>query len=166
MRRAFELIFKEALEDGRLDRPIELLFRQAQGLPRGSVKAVIDAFGELVDEGCVVVCGPQISENTSAAKEEIQRRFRVPAITMAGSDKWLGEWTLNLCNGSMSDEPAFIAALCKRHGHKTVAVVIERSTIGHEYLAFFRQFAAAEGLRIVCENLRVAELGGCAGGGR
>jgi branched-chain amino acid transport system substrate-binding protein len=151
IRRAFDLVFKDAMEKGKLDRPIELVYRQAQGLPRGSVKAVIDAFAELVDEGCVIVCGPQISENTSAVKEEIERRFRVPAITMAGSDKWLGEWTFNLCNGSMSDEPAFIANLCKRNGHKTIGIVVERSTIGYEYLAFFRRFAEIEGLQIVTE---------------
>jgi ABC-type branched-subunit amino acid transport system substrate-binding protein len=153
MRRSFDLVFKDAVAAGRLDRPIELVHRQAQGLPRGSVKAVIDAYAELVDAGCVMVCGPQISENTSAVREEIERRFRVPAITMAGSDKWLGEWTFNLCNGSMSDEPAFIANLCARNGHKTVGVIVERSTIGHEYLAFFRKFAAIEGLKIVCETV-------------
>jgi branched-chain amino acid transport system substrate-binding protein len=149
----FRFIFDSAVETGRLDRPIEIVYRQCQGLPRGSTKAVIDTFEELVDAGCVLICGPNISENTSAVREEIERRFRVPAITMAGSDKWLGEWTFNLCNGSMSDEPAFIAALCRRNGHKTIGVLVERSTIGFEYLAFFRKFAAIEGLDIVCEAI-------------
>jgi ABC-type branched-subunit amino acid transport system substrate-binding protein len=147
----FNLMFKDALEAGRIDRPIEMVYREAQGLPRGSVKAVIDAFGELVDAGCVMVCGPNISENTSAVREEIERRFRVPAITMAGSDRWLGEWTFNLCNGSMSDEPAFIAALCRRNGQRSIGVLVERATIGFEYLEFFRKFAAIEGLNIVTE---------------
>jgi ABC-type branched-subunit amino acid transport system substrate-binding protein len=146
-----EFMFKDALETGRIDRPIQIVYREAQGLPRGSVKAVIDAFGELVDEGCVIVCGPNISENTSAVREEIERRFRTPAITMAGSDKWLGEWTFNLCNGSMSDEPAFIANLCARNGQRKVGVLVERSTIGFEYLEYFRKFAAIEGLSIVTE---------------
>jgi branched-chain amino acid transport system substrate-binding protein len=145
------MIFNDAVESGRLDRPIEIIYRRCQGLPRGSVKAVVDTFGELVDAGCVMVCGPNISENTSAVREEIERSFRVPAITMAGSDKWLGEWTFNLCNGSMSDEPAFIAALCKQHGHRKIGVLVERSTIGAEYLAFFRRFADIEGLQIVSE---------------
>jgi ABC-type branched-subunit amino acid transport system substrate-binding protein len=147
----FELMFKEAVETGRIDRPIEIVYREAQGLPRGSVKAVIDAFGELVDAGCVMVCGPNISENTSAVREEIERTFRTPALTMAGSDKWLGEWTFNLCNGSMSDEPAFIASLCRRNGHRNIGVLVERATIGFEYLGFFRKFAAMEGLSIVTE---------------
>jgi branched-chain amino acid transport system substrate-binding protein len=150
---AMRMVFDDAVESGVLDRPIEVVFGQAQGLPRGSVKAVIDEFGRLVDQGCVIVLGPQISENTSAVREAIEERFRVPAITMAGSDKWLGEWTFNLCNGSMSDEPAFIAQICKRNGHKRIGVVVERSTIGQEYLGFFRHFCEMEGLDIVAETV-------------
>jgi len=46
-----ELVFKEGLESGMIDRPVELVHREVDGLPRGTVKAVIDAFGELVDVG-------------------------------------------------------------------------------------------------------------------
>lgn len=150
---ALKLVFADAVKNGVLDRPIELICGEAQGLPRGSVKAVIEEFGRLVDEGCVIILGPQISENTSAVKEEIERSFRVPAITMAGSDKWLGEWTFNLCNGSMSDEPAFVAQQCRRNGHKRIGVVVERSTIGQEYLSFFRTFCEIEHLSIVAETV-------------
>jgi branched-chain amino acid transport system substrate-binding protein len=106
----FRFIFDQAVATGQLDRPIEIVYKQCQGLPRGSTKAVIDAFEELVDAGCVMICGPNISENTSAVREEIERRFRVPAITMAGSDKWLGEWTFGTASepsgSSLSGRPS------------------------------------------------------------
>ena len=54
----FELVFKQGLEQGILDRPVEIVFREVEGLPKGTIKAVIDAYGELVDEGCLVVFGP------------------------------------------------------------------------------------------------------------
>ena len=47
----FDLIFEEAVEQGLMDRPVQMIYREVEGLPKGSVKAVIDAFGELVDEG-------------------------------------------------------------------------------------------------------------------
>lgn len=50
--RPFEMVFQRGLDDGMIDRPVEIVFREVQGLPKGSVKAVIDAYGELVDEGC------------------------------------------------------------------------------------------------------------------
>src|SRR5215210_6838285 len=91
-----ELVFADGLERGMIDRPVELVHREVGGLPRGTVKAVIDAFGELVDEGCLAVIGPNISDNAVAVREEIERRFRVPAISVCGSEDWLGEWTFLL----------------------------------------------------------------------
>ncbi|MDT5175474.1 MAG: branched-chain amino acid transport system substrate-binding protein, partial [Mycobacterium sp.] len=51
----FDLVFKKAVEQGFIDRPIEILYREVEGLPKGSVKAVIDAYGELCDEGCLAI---------------------------------------------------------------------------------------------------------------
>src|SRR5215471_12129953 len=48
----FDLVFAQGLAAGLIDRTVELVFREVEGLPKGTVKAVIDAYGELVDEGC------------------------------------------------------------------------------------------------------------------
>ena len=61
--RPFELVFKQGLERGMIDRPVQIVFREVEGLPKGTVKAVIDAYGELVDEGCLAVFGPAITDN-------------------------------------------------------------------------------------------------------
>ncbi len=55
--RCFDMIFEEAVEQGVMDRPVHMIYKEVEGLPKGSVKAVIDAYGELVDEGCLVVFG-------------------------------------------------------------------------------------------------------------
>ena len=59
----FELVFDEGRQQGVIDRPVQIVQREVEGLPKGSVKAVIDAYADLVDEGCLVVFGPHISEN-------------------------------------------------------------------------------------------------------
>jgi len=150
--RPLELVFDAGYESGMIDRPVEVVFRSAQGLPRGNVKAVIDAFGELVDEGCLAVIGPHISDNTVVVRPEIERRFRVPAISVCGSEHWLGEWTFLLNNGSMTDEPILWANLMARAGQPTAGVLVERSYIGREYLANFRRAALLEGVQIVAEE--------------
>ena len=61
--RPFDLVFKEGLEQGIIDRPVEIIYREVEGLPKGTIKAVIDAYGELVDEGCLAVFGPAITDN-------------------------------------------------------------------------------------------------------
>ena len=37
----FTLVFEEGLAHGVIDRPIEVIYREVEGLPKGSVKAVI-----------------------------------------------------------------------------------------------------------------------------
>jgi hypothetical protein len=50
-------------------------------------------------------------------REAIEQRFRVPAISVTGSEEWLGEWTFSLSMGSMTDEPVFWAHLLAKEGH-------------------------------------------------
>jgi ABC-type branched-subunit amino acid transport system substrate-binding protein len=147
-----DLVFREGQESGMLDRPVEIVYRAAQGLPRGNVKAAIDAFGELVDEGCIAVIGPHISENAVVIREEVERRFRVPALSVCGSEHWLGEWTFLLNNGSMTDEPILWAHLMAKAGQSAAGVLVERAYIGQEYLANFRRAAGFEGIQIVAEE--------------
>ena len=73
----FDLVFKQAVEQGVIDRPIEIIYREVEGLPKGSVKAVIDAYGELCDEGCLAIFGPHITDNAVPTREAIEERFRV-----------------------------------------------------------------------------------------
>src|SRR6516162_6106417 len=87
--RPFDLVFSEGLTARIIDRPVEVIYREVEGLPTGSVKAVIDAFGELVDEGCLVVFGPHITDNCVPTREAIEDRFKVPAINVTGTDDWL-----------------------------------------------------------------------------
>ena len=147
----FDLVFEQGRQRGLVDRPVEIVFREVEGLPKGSVKAVIDAYGELVDEGCLAVFGPHITENAVPVKEEIERRFRVPAINVCGSDDWLGEWTFALPQGSMTDEPVFWAHQLARGGHTTVGVLVEQSLVGESYMKNFRKACREEGIRIVAE---------------
>ena len=154
--RPLELVFKDGHEQGVIDRPVELVVRQTWGLPMGSVKAVIDAYGELVDEGCLAVFGPSISENAIPTREAIEERFKVPALSMSGSDDWLGEWTFALPQGSLTDEPIFWADLLVKDGHTDVGMLIEHSLVGDSYAINFRKACRERGIRIVSEA-RIAQ---------
>jgi branched-chain amino acid transport system substrate-binding protein len=150
--RSFELVFDEGLEQGVIDRPVEIVFREVEGLPKGTVKAVIDAYGELVDEGCLAVFGPAITDNCAPTKEAIERRFEVPAISVTGSEDWLGEWTFSLSMGSMTDEPIFWAHLLAKGGHREVGVLVEQSLVGQSYAENLRAACRDQGIRIVAEE--------------
>lgn len=76
-----DMVFGEALRNGQLDRPVEIVYREVEGLLIGTVKAVIDAYQEPVDEGCLVIFGPSIGDNAVAIRDSLDERFRVPAIS-------------------------------------------------------------------------------------
>lgn len=149
---AIRLVFDDAHESGVLDRPIEVVHRVGDGLPRGSVKSAIDATRELVDEGCLVIIGPMVTENAIPIREYLEREGRTPAISWCGSDDWLGEWSFGLSAGSLPDEPYVLANLVAHAGHRRVGVLVEESLIGQQYLSFFRRAARVEGLSIVAEE--------------
>jgi branched-chain amino acid transport system substrate-binding protein len=150
---SFDLVFRKGVESGMIDRPVEIVFAEVEGLPKGTVKAVIDAYAELVEQGCLAVFGPAITDNAVPVKEEIERRFHVPAISVSGADDWLGEWTFALPQGSMTDEPIVWAELIARHGHRSVGVIIEKSLIGESYARYFRKACQDLGLQIVGEEM-------------
>lgn len=147
----FELVFADGLERRILDRPVEILYREADGLPKGSVKAVIDAYAELVEEGCLLVFGPNVTDNAVPTREAIEQRFRVPAISVTGTEDWLGEWTFAFPMGSMTDEPIFWTELLARGGHRDVGVLVEQSLVGESYLRSFQRACRHREIRIVAE---------------
>jgi ABC-type branched-subunit amino acid transport system substrate-binding protein len=147
----FDIVFKDGLDRGLIDRPVEVVFKEVEGLPKGSAKAVIDAYGELVDEGCLAVFGPAITDNTVPTREAIEERFKVPAISVTGTDDWLGEWTFSLPMGSMTDEPIFWAKLIAKRGYETVGALVEQSLVGETYIRNFRKACRDVGVRIVAE---------------
>ena len=148
----FELVFGEGLEQGLIDRPIELVVRQSWGLPKGSVKSVVDGYAELVAEGCLAVFGPSISDNCIPMREAIEKRFQVPAISCSGSDEWLGEWTFALPQGSMTDEPILWAQILAKGGHTQVGALIEQSLVGESYIRNFRKACRDRGIQIEAEE--------------
>ena len=150
----FEMVFElAALREGVLD---SVRSNSCSGRWRGcrkaSVKAVIDAYGELVDEGCLAVFGPHITDNCVPTREAIERRFEVPAISVTGSDEWLGEWTFSLPQGSLTDEPIFWADLVAKAGHAEVGALVEQSLVGETYIRNFRKACATHGIRIAAEE--------------
>ena len=86
-----------------------------------------------------MVFGPNITDNCVPTREAIEERFKVPAISVTGTDDWLGEWTFAFPQGSMTDEPIFWADLLAKGGHTEVGVLVEQSLIGESYVENFRE---------------------------
>src|SRR5581483_12431628 len=76
---SFEEAVREGLQEVDLDRPVELVPRQAAGLPGGTAHDVRRNFDELVDTGVLAIIGPSISDNGLLVREWADAA-RVPCI--------------------------------------------------------------------------------------
>jgi ABC-type branched-subunit amino acid transport system substrate-binding protein len=147
----FEMVAEDFSTRGLLDRPVEFVVRAVLGLPRGSFGAVRDAFYELVEQDCLAIFGPYVSENCEPLREYVERTAQVPIISMAGTESMLGEWVFALNNGSMAEEPRIMAAVASYDGCRTVGIAHETSLIGDEYVRAARVACREYGLRVVAE---------------
>lgn len=153
------LVAEEFLAAGKLDRPVEFVVRQANGLPRGSFKAVRDAFYELVEEDCLVIFGPCVSENGVPLRAHVEKLAQVPCIAMAAAESILGEWLFALPNGSMDEEPIIMAQVAYYDGARRVGILYEDGFIGHDFLRSARAACAGIGLEIT-DEVAVSQLEG------
>jgi len=140
---------REAEENGIVDRPIEIVTRYVEGLPRGSAHDVLTAWKELAAEGVLGIVGPFISDNCIAIRSYIEQEGHVPTVSGCGTDHWYGEWCFGVTNGSLSEEPYLIANFLGHQGATRVAAVVDKSAIGREYFEGFEAAAEREGLQVV-----------------
>jgi ABC-type branched-subunit amino acid transport system substrate-binding protein len=146
-----QLVADDYRERGLLERPVEFVVRTVQGLPKGSFRAVRDAFAELVEEDCLVIFGPWVSENAEPLREHVEALGQVPIISMGGTESMLGEWVFALNAGSMEEEPIIMTAVAAHDGCRSVGIAFEDSLIGHEYLRSARSACRGADLRITGE---------------
>lgn len=142
--------FDEAFERRIIMRPVELVVKEAVGLPRLEAKNTIDGYLELVGQGVLCTIGPLITDNSIALAPTIER-MGVPAITWTGTDRYFGDHCFNLGNGGLAEEAAIMATWIRRSGYKTVGMIHEISPGGVEYASNFRWYAAREGLDVLIE---------------
>jgi branched-chain amino acid transport system substrate-binding protein len=145
------LAFEDAINEGRLRRPVELVPLHVQGLPIGTAQNVRRAYLHLVEQGCLLVLSTGLTDNSLVLRELINETG-VPFISMAGTTRFVGPHCFSLANGGHGEEMAIIASYCASQGYRRVVVTGERSPGDTEYQAFFREQAALYGLEIVKEH--------------
>ncbi|TPG36632.1 ABC transporter substrate-binding protein [Mycolicibacterium hodleri] len=149
---AMNLAFDEALEKGLLDRPIELVVREAEGIARGgSAHDVVRAWQELKDEGVIGIYGPWASENAIALRSHVEEAGHVASLSMTGTDRWYGEWCFTINNGSLPEDPYLVTNFLGNKGVESAAVVYDKSAIGNEFRQFMREACEFDGIEVIAE---------------
>src|SRR5438876_12105837 len=126
------MAFEEAHEEGVVTRAVELVVKEAIGLPRLEAKNTIDGYLELVRDGVLCVIGPLITDNSIALAPVIDRTG-VPAVTWPGTDRYHGQYCFNLGNGGVAEEVAVMAAWLRRRGLRAGDMIHASCAGGVEY---------------------------------
>src|SRR6266550_2597052 len=137
----------DVVATGRLDREIELVDKQARGLPSGSEHEIVRAFGELVDDGAVAIIGPSISDNALIVAP-LCDAARIPAINYSGGERTRSQWMFHYQVGSLEEEPPLLATRMAERGFPRAAVVFDQSPVGRRYAECFEAARARLGLEV------------------
>jgi ABC-type branched-subunit amino acid transport system substrate-binding protein len=145
------LAIEDAMNEGRLGRPVELLASHVVGLPTGQPENVIAAYRDLVERGCVLILSTGVTANALVLCDVINDT-KVPYITMAGTTRFVGDHCFSLANGGHGEEAAILASYLADHDLRRVVVTGECSIGDTEYHRFFSEQARLYGVEILEEH--------------
>jgi ABC-type branched-subunit amino acid transport system substrate-binding protein len=145
------LAIEDALNEGVYGRgPIELVIADARGLPRENYRKVLDGYRWLVDQGCVVVLGPLISDN-SLVVQDLVNELKVACIGWTGAHKFASDYCFTVANGDIPTEGVMCAQWLAARGIEKVGMFWEQGSSGRDYADYFRDTALQLGLKVMRE---------------
>jgi branched-chain amino acid transport system substrate-binding protein len=149
---AVVLAAEDALNDGELKRPIEILPMIARGLPREDAATAVAGYESLCDAGCIAIMGPYITDNAMALLPAMDRR-QVPVVSTNGAKPFHSYYGFTLGNGGVSEEGAICAGWLRERGFEKIAAVTEVSPGGEEYAKAFRAAAKRNRVKLAADIL-------------
>ena len=144
---ALRLGFAEVEASGRIDRSIELVTRQARGLPGGTAHDVEKTYGELVDLGVLAVVGPSISDN-GLIVGPLADAAGLPTINYTGGEMTRTEFMYHYQVGSLQEEPVVLVEYLSGRGITSVAAAYDNSPVGRGYADALTEACAVAGIDI------------------
>jgi len=146
----YDLVKEQYLASGRLLRDIEFVTRPVFGAPTGHIQDAIDGYSELCDKGCLIVVGPNHSDNNVALVETVDQR-KVPCIMLGATADNLSKHVFSLPWASIPDDAYVMTSWLKQNGFKRVAMTWDMVWHGTEYVRHFKIATARAGIEIVAD---------------
>jgi ABC-type branched-subunit amino acid transport system substrate-binding protein len=144
------LAIEDALNEGVYDRPVEIVTVDARGLPRENYLKVRRGYQKLVNQGCVVIIGPFISDNSVNLCQTVNSTG-VACLGWTGTTRFFGEYCFTVANGDIPTEGGMAANWCYQNGYAKVGFFWEQGSSGDLYADYFRAAARQYDLEIVKE---------------
>lgn len=144
--RAARLGLEHAAGD-RIDRPVEFVRRQATGMPSGSERRLQEGWHELEQRGVLAMLGPSIMDNGLICRP-LADAHGLACMNLTGAAATRGEFMFHYQVGSIEEEPIVMARRLAARGLESVAVVHDRSPVGHSYMRNYQRACEREGVAV------------------
>jgi ABC-type branched-subunit amino acid transport system substrate-binding protein len=145
------LALEDALNEGVWSRsPVSIVTCDARGLPRENYRKVIAGYDWLVEQGCVVILGPMISDNCLLLQPHADE-VGVPCIGWTGAHKFASDFCFTVANGDIPTEGVMCANWLYQQGLKKIGMFWEAGSSGRDYADYFRDTALQLGLKVMRE---------------
>jgi ABC-type branched-subunit amino acid transport system substrate-binding protein len=145
------LAIEDALNEGVWSRsPVQIVIADARALPRENYKKVIDGYKWLVDQGCVVIIGPTVSDN-SLVLQDTANELGVSLLGWTGAVRFASDYCFTIANGDIPTEGVICANWLHQQGIKKVGLFWEAGSSGRDYADYFRDEAIRLGLTVTRE---------------
>lgn len=146
--KVYDLVREQYAASGRMERGIEFVKRETFGPPSGPIKNTVDGFHQLVDEGCLVIVGPNHSDSNIALSSHVDAR-KVPVVALGATARHLSEYTFSIPWSSIPHDAFICASWLKKQGCKRVCFTWDKADHSEENVEHFRVAAERAGLRII-----------------
>jgi ABC-type branched-subunit amino acid transport system substrate-binding protein len=156
--RVYELAAEELAASGRLERGVDLVERRVVGAPTGRIATAVQGFEELVDEGVLVVIGPNHSDNNAAIAQAADRA-RVPTVTLGAAAEHLSEYAFSVQWGSIPEDAYIVCNWLERNGYERVTMTWDMAWHAGEYVRHFRNATRRAGIRVLADE-RLPQVAG------
>lgn len=147
---AYELTKQQFMDSGRWERDIEFVVRMAYGAPGGYIQDAVDAYNELCDAGCLVVVGPNHSDNCMAVVDTVAER-KVPMIALGATADNCSEHIFTIPWASIPDDAYAMTSWLVQNGYRRVAMTWDMVWHGTEYVRHFKIATQRAGIEIVAD---------------
>ncbi|MCU0310803.1 MAG: ABC transporter substrate-binding protein [Acidimicrobiales bacterium] len=145
------LAIEDAMNEGVWARsPVQLVVADARGLPRENYRKVIEGYRWLVEQGCVVVLGPMISDNCLVL-QDTANELGVASIGWTGAHRFASEHCFTVANGDIPTEGVMCAQWLASKGFEKIGLFWEAGSSGKDYADYFRDEALRQGMSVVRE---------------
>jgi ABC-type branched-subunit amino acid transport system substrate-binding protein len=146
----YDLVKEQYQASGRLEREVEFVTRSVYGAPTGYIQDALDGYNELCDQGCLLIVGPNHSDNNVALVPTVEQR-KVPTIMLGATAENGAEHVFGIAWGSIPDTAYIVASWLKQKGYKNVCMTWDSVWHGLEYVKHFRIATARAGIRVLAD---------------